>query len=135
MQATGNSAENNTMEPDVARAELLERALVELAVESWRFSKLFLRVLEKLDAGDQARHASQLRYFKKKVDEQLEAAGLSLVSLEGQAFDPGMAAVAINVSDFASDERLLVEQMVEPIVMGPAGLRRQGTVVLRKAHQ
>lgn len=116
------------------RAELLEGALVELAIESWRFSKLFTRLVEKLDAGEQARHASQLRYFRKRLDDQLKDAGLTLVNLEGQEFDAGMAASAINASDFGPDDRLLVEQMVEPIVMSPDGLRRPGTVVLRKVQ-
>ena len=30
-------------------------------------------------------------------------------------------------------ERLLVDQVVEPIIMGPEGLIRVGTVMLRKA--
>ena len=29
---------------------------------------------------------------------------------------------------------LLVDQMVEPIIMGPMGLRQQGTVMLRKVE-
>jgi len=42
-----------------------------------------------------------------------------------------MAASALNLSDFTPDASLVVDQMVEPIVMGLDGLRRQGTVVLR----
>ena len=45
-----------------------------------------------------------------------------------------MAASAINIGDFGPDDVLLVEQMVEPIIMGPDGLRRQGTVMLRKVQ-
>ena len=33
-----------------------------------------------------------------------------------------------------SDDVLLVDQMVEPIIMGPNGLRKQGTVMLRKVE-
>lgn len=116
------------------RFGLLERSLIEVAVETWRFSRLFARVVNKLDAGEQSRYANQLRYFQRKVEEHLEAAGFKLVSVEGQAFDPGIAASAVNLADFGPDEKLLVEQMVEPIIMGAEGLRRQGTVLLRKAH-
>jgi len=77
---------------------------------------------------------NQLRYFQKKLEESLEASGLRLVNVEGQPFDPGMAASALNIGDFGPDDVLLVEQMVEPIIMGPAGLRKQGTVMLRKAQ-
>jgi hypothetical protein len=113
----------------------LEASLIDIAVESWRFSRLFARVVSKLDAGEGARYANQMRYFQKKVEENLDAAGLKLVNVEGQPFDAGMAASALNISDFGPDDALLVDQMVEPIIMGPAGLRKQGTVMLRKAHQ
>ena len=43
-----------------------------------------------------------------------------------------MAASAINIGDFEPDDVLLVDQMVEPIIMGAEGLRKQGTVMLRK---
>lgn len=114
--------------------EQLETSLIDIAIESWRFSRLFARVVNKLDAGEAGRYVNQLRYFQKKVEESLDASGLKLVNIEGQLFDPGMAASALNVGDFAPDDQLLVDQMVEPIIMGPEGLRKQGTVMLRKVH-
>ena len=75
-----------------------------------------------------------MRYFQKKLEESLEASGLKLVNVEGQPFDPGMAASALNIEDFGPEEELLVDQMVEPIIMGPEGLRKSGTVMLRKVH-
>ena len=45
-----------------------------------------------------------------------------------------MAASALNLGDFGPDDVLLVDQMVEPIIMGPNGLRKQGTVMLRKVE-
>ena len=115
-------------------SEQLERSLIDIAVETWRFSRLFARVVNKMDAGEGSRYVNQLRYFQKKVEESLDGSGLKLVNVEGQQFDPGMAASAINIGDFGPDDLLLVEQMVEPIIMGPDGLRRQGTVMLRKVQ-
>jgi hypothetical protein len=112
----------------------MEQSLIEIAVESWRFSRLFGRVLSKLDAGESTRYHSQLRYFLKKVEENLDLNGLKLVNVEGQPYDAGIAASALNLNDFAPDDMLIVEQMVEPIVMGADGLRKQGTVMLRRAH-
>ena len=114
--------------------EQLERSLMDVAVESWRFSRLFSRLVSKLDAGESSRYVNQLRYFQKKVEESLDAAGLKIVNVEGHPFDPGMAASAINIGDFGPDDVLVVEQMVEPILMGPEGLRRQGTVTLKKVQ-
>lgn len=112
----------------------LERSLIDIAVESWRFSRLFSRVVNKLDAGEAGRYVNQLRYFQKKVEESLDSSGLKLVNVEGQPFDLGMAASALNIGDFGPDDLLLVDQMVEPIIMGPDGLKKQGTVMLRKVH-
>ena len=108
-------------------------ALLELAIESWRFGRLFARVLSKLDAGEGAKYANQVRYFLKRVEEALEAADMRLVNLEGQIYDPGFAATALNIADFGPDDRLYVDQMVEPVIMGRDGLVRSGTIMLKKA--
>ena len=112
----------------------LEQSLIDVAVESWRFARLFSRVINKLDAGEGGRYVNQLRYFQKKVEESLDASGLKIVNVEGLLFDPGIAASAINIEDFDPDDELLIDQLVEPIIMGSEGLRKQGTVMLRKAQ-
>ena len=115
-------------------SEQMEQSLIDIAVESWRFSRLFGKVVSKLDAGESGRYVNQLRYFQKKVEESLDSSGLKLVNVEGQPYDAGMAASALNLGDFGPDDVLLVEQMLEPIIMGPKGLRKQGTVMLRKVE-
>ena len=114
--------------------EHLEQSLIDIAVESWRFSRLFGKVVGKLDVGESGRYINQIRYFQKKVEESLDSNGLKLVNVEGQPYDAGMAASALNLGDFGPDDVLLVEQMLQPIIMGPKGLRKQGTVMLRKVE-
>lgn len=108
------------------------QSLIDLSVESWRFARLFSRVLTKLDAGEAPRYASQLRYFLKRLDEALDAVGLKIVSLEGQVYDPGMAATALNISEFGPEDKLAVDQMIEPVLMGCEGLVKSGTIMLKK---
>lgn len=112
----------------------LEKSLIDIAVESWRFAKLFNRLLAKMDAGEGARFINQYRYYLKRLEENLEQAGLRLVNVEGHPYDPGIAATALNIGDFGPEDRLLVDQMIEPILMGPEGIVRTGTVMLRKAE-
>ena len=112
--------------------EQLEQSLIDIAVESGRFSRLFGKVVGKLDAGESGRYTNQIRYFQKKVEESLDSNGLKLVNVEGQPYDAGMAASALNLGDFGPDDTLLVDQMLEPIIMGPNGIRKEGTVMLRK---
>lgn len=115
-------------------AQQMEQSLIDIAVESWRFARLFGKVVGKLDAGESGRYVNQIRYFQKKVEESLDLNGLKLVNVEGLPYDVGMAASALNLGDFGPDDVLLVEQMLEPIIMGPKGLRKQGTVMLRKVE-
>jgi len=109
------------------------KALIDTAAESWRFSRVVIRMMGKLDASDTSRFASQLNYYLEKLFENLEQANLRLVNVEGQVYDTGMAATALNIADFGADDHLLVDQMLEPIIMGADGLVRAGTVMLRKA--
>jgi hypothetical protein len=113
-------------------SEALEQSLIDMAVESWRFSRVFDKVVRKLDAGEAGRYVNQLRYFQKKIEESLDTNGLKLVNVEGLPYDAGVAASAINMDDFSTDDHLIVDQMLEPIIMGPNGLRREGSVMLRK---
>jgi hypothetical protein len=107
-------------------------ALIDLSIEGWRFARVFGRLLPKLDAGEERRYGNQKHYFEKRIESGLRQFGLSIISLEGQPYDPGMAVSALNIGDFGPDDTLAIEQMVEPVVMGPDGLVRGGTVMLAK---
>lgn len=111
------------------------KALLNLATESWRFSKTFFRLVTKLDAGDQNRYVSQYRYYLKQLEDSLSNAGFFLVNLEGQPFDPGMAATPLNIADFAPEDTLFVEQMLEPVIMNGEGLVKMGTIILGKVDR
>lgn len=124
-------SDNNqtAMAPDAMRD-----AVISMAVESWRFSRVFDRLLLKLDAGEKKRYKNQFHWFIKKVEEALEKADLKIVNVEGHPFDPGMAATPLNIEEFDVQDALIVDQMLEPIIMGKEGLVRTGTVTLRKVE-
>lgn len=107
-------------------------ALVDLAVDAWKFARLFVRVVAKLEAGDQARYVNQVRFFQRRVESAAESVGVRLVSIEGMPFESGCAATPLNLEDFAEGDHLYVDQMLEPIVMGDSGVLRMGTLMLRK---
>ena len=115
-----------------SNSEAMRDAVVSMAVESWRFGRVFDRLLSKLDAGEQNRYKSQFRWFLKKVEDALEQSDMKIVNVEGHPFDPGMAATPLNIEEFDADEILMVDQMLEPIIMGKEGLVKTGTVTLRK---
>jgi hypothetical protein len=110
-------------------------ALVELAIEGWRFQRLFAKALTKLDPVEAERFVNQQRFFARKIGDAIAAVGVRFVSIEGEQFDVGAAATALNLADFGPGEQVVVDQMIEPIVMGQTGLLRTGTVMLRRAEQ
>ena len=110
-----------------------EASLLELALESWRFQRLFSRALTKLDVLEAARFTNQHRYFIGKIESCLSDVGIRLVNLEGQPFDTGTAATPLNIDEFGPDD-ILVAETIEPTVMNGAGLLRMGTVMLKKAN-
>ena len=117
-----------------ASPEALTQSLLEISVESWRLGKLFDRLLTKLDAGEQGRYRGQFRWFQKKLEESLDVAQLRVVNVEGHRYDPGMAATPLNIDEFEPQDVLIVDQMLEPVIMGPEGIVKTGTVTLRKVQ-
>ena len=114
--------------------DVLSKSLLDIAVEAWRFGRMFDRLLLRLDAGEQSRYRGQFRWFQKKLEDSLADAGMRIVNVEGHAFDPGVAATPLNIEEFGADDSLVVDQMLEPIVMGSEGVVRTGTVTLRKVE-
>ncbi|WP_188565791.1 hypothetical protein [Undibacterium terreum] len=62
---------------------LAEGSLIDIALEGWRFTRACARMANKLELEEASRYANQLRYFQKKLEESLGAAGLTLVNVEG----------------------------------------------------
>jgi hypothetical protein len=112
--------------------EKIEKMVIDNAIDSWRFSRLFIKVANKLDAGEAAKYISQLRYFQKKIDDNLNELGLKIVVLEGHPFNAGLAVSVINMEDFEPNDVLVIDQVIEPIVMGADGLKRSGSVTVKK---
>lgn len=113
--------------------ETLQTSLINIALEAWRFGKVFERALAKLDATEQSRYLNQYRWFTKKITESLTQSGLRLVDIEGHLFEPGMAVTPLNIEEFNQQDLLMIEQMVEPIIMNENTLIKSGTVILCKA--
>jgi len=121
------------MEENNTSFERLRKSIIDMAVESWRFRRVFEKAMSKLNAGDSSKYVSQFAWFIKKVDAALENAGLRIVNVEGQYFDVGMAVTPLNMDDFDTHDRLFVEQMIEPIIMDAESVVKTGTVILGRA--
>lgn len=112
----------------------LSQALIEIVTESWRFARLFGRVLDQLDSDEQPRYRSQCNWFTKKLEESLGQLDLEIVSVEGHPHDSGLPVTTLNLQAFKPDEPLVVDQMIEPIIKGPTGVVRAGTVTVKRVQ-
>lgn len=106
------------------------KAILDMAVEAWRFRRVFVKAMSKLDAGESSRYIGQFNWFIKKVESALKTAGMRIVDVEGMPYDIGMALSPLNIDDFDAEERLFVEQMIEPIVMDDCKVLKTGTAIL-----
>ncbi|MDP3113907.1 MAG: hypothetical protein Q8M98_03930 [Candidatus Cloacimonadaceae bacterium] len=118
--------------PSTEYTDKLMDTIIKMVTESWRFEKVFERVVNRLDAGEKARFISQYHWYTKKIQEYLNGIGLSVANIEGQPFDPGMAATPINIDEFDKNETLIIDQMIEPIIMNQVGLVKSGIVTLKR---
>ena len=125
------AAEKRTVERNV---EGHKDAIINLAIESWRFAKVYERVITRLDTNQTQRYTRQLQQFVKKAEESLEGVGLRIVNVEGYPYDPGMAATPLNIEHFEPEDHLVVDKMLEPIVMEGTVLAKTGTVTLRRVE-
>ena len=75
----------------------LELCIIDIAVEDWRFGKVFKTAMSKLDTENGTRYYNQYSFFHKKVEAALSKAGLKTVNIESQLFDIGMAAIPLNL--------------------------------------
>ena len=78
---------------------------------------------------------SQFAWFSKRVDKAVDSAGLRILDVKGQLFDPGMAVTALNIEDFDTADELYIEQMMEPIIMKGDSIQKTGTVILGRVEK
>lgn len=113
----------------------LKENLIAIALEQYRFQRVFAKAISKLELEEQAKYTSQFAWFSKKVTKALDDAGLRIVNVDGQLYDPGMAVTPLNIEDFEADDILYVAQTMEPIIMQDNAVIKTGTVILGRVEK
>ena len=113
----------------------LQASMIDIAVEAWRFRRIFSSALSKLDDTEANRYSNQYLYFFRKVESALENADLKIVNVEGKEYDIGLPIMPLNMDEFSQDDKLIIEQMIEPIIMNSGKVAKTGTVILRRLDQ
>ena len=107
-------------------------AVVDLLTESWRLNQ-FAKKLEPLAGAKlQRKISNQVARFDKHFLAATEILGVEVLDFTGEEFETGLPITPINLADFAADEVLIVETMLEPTikVAGAAEIVKCGAAVL-----
>lgn len=110
----------------------MEDNIIKITTDYWRLLALSAKITNNLEHAEKVKYSNQLRYFFKSIQRNLIECELEIVNLEGQNFDIGMAATAINMDEFSLNDDLIVKQMLEPLIMQNGVIKKQALVKLAK---
>lgn len=101
-------------------------ALVELAVDWWRF--------ERWVAADEARELAHGRHLSRRLEKFLRERELSVLDVTGMKYEAGLA---VEVVDVLTDENLaeeteVVDETIAPIVMWRGAVVKHGQVIIKR---
>lgn len=108
-------------------------AVVELLTESWRLNQFTRKLAARLaDEKFQKKALNQVARFDKHFLTVAKEFGLEVLDFTGAAFEEGLPITPINLSDFAAEENLFVEAMLEPTIKisGEASIIKRGAAIL-----
>lgn len=109
-----------------------KKALIEQSVEIWKIVCILNTILMNADAHKQRRYTGKVNWFLQKTESILKNVGLTLINVEGQKYDSGMAVTVVNSEDLNNSSNLVVDKMLEPIVVSSDGLEKMGIVILKE---
>ena len=115
-----------------------EETLIKIIGESWRFTLSYKNLLVdyETNAGSvPQRFLSRLHWYEQTLPQIVSAVGISIrgdKELVGVKYDPGMAEIPLNIDEFSENDELLIEQVLEPTIIGINGVLKAGTVMLRR---
>ena len=115
----------------------IRRSLLDIAVEEYRMRDVIMNVLGKLNPTDAPRFESRYRYFSNEVEKAIINAGFHILDDDnfiGKQFDIGMAVKPLNLKDYDTNDVLIIQQVIEPVIMEGENVARVGTVKLRREY-
>lgn len=120
---------------DTVDKEKTEQFICGLLTEMWRIQKSYESALEKTEEKVRKRYENQIRFFVKRITTLCQENGYKLINYEGNAFDPGFPIDVVNMSEFSDTEKIMVAQMLEPVIMKENRVLKSGLAIVRGEEQ
>ena len=108
-------------------------AVVDLLSESWRLNQATRKLAIRLaDEKIKKKTLNQVSRFDKHFQAATAEFGLEVLDFTGTEFETGLPITPINIDDFAANENLIVEAMIEPTIKiaSSAEIVKRGAAVL-----
>ncbi len=107
-------------------------AVVDLLSESWRLNQFAKKLSHYADEKLKKKILNQVSRFDKHFQTATAEFGLEVLDFTGAEFEDGLPITPINLADFAANENLFVEAMLEPTIKiaGSAEIVKRGSAVL-----
>lgn len=109
--------------------------LLDLVVETYRLRTLAKSLSSHTDDVRLSKRATNaLSRFDKHFFDNLKLLGMEVLDFTGTIYDIGLPVHPINLEDFSSEDTLIIEMMIEPVVkeFGTANILKPGVVALAK---
>ena len=108
--------------------------LTKLAVEYWRLLKLYERAVMEQPPNKHVKGKSHLHYATRQLKTVTEECGLRIMTYDGQTYTPNLPMTIINADEFNDDDKLFIDQTIEPTVIRNGSILIVGKVILRKGE-
>ena len=108
--------------------------LARLAVDYWKLLRAFERLVADVSPEQAAKVEAQWRFSSSRLHAVLNEQGLVAASFDGQPYEPNLPVTAINTVEVAGQERLVIEQTIEPAIIDNTKVLLMGKVVLKREN-
>ena len=107
------------------------KTIAEILVEDFRFSRSYLSVVDKLFMEEKKKYESTYNFHRTKIAELANNFHLRMVFFDGKEYNEGLPVTSLNIDEFGEEERLIVQQTIEPTILTADGqIVKIGTVIL-----
>lgn len=109
------------------------QALVLVTSEWFKAARRLSRLTREATPARAGREHAQLDYARRRIEAALAEIGLLMVTHDGADYSPQIPAEPVNPEDFDSEERLVVQETLEPTVVLDGRVIARGRVILARA--
>ena len=113
-----------------------KRETANFIAESWRFCNFVETLVFKQSGDEQKRYAAKIEWHRRQLANFVAACGYKIPDFTTADYSPGAAFTPLNADDFAPDDKLTVDYMIEPTILDEGGnIIKFGTAMLRKKEE